>query len=79
MWMHCVQLIENLVILGDFNIDFNRENNFKYLDTLRVNLNMTPVFSKCLTFKDLSQLDWCLTNKSNPFGQIKSFQILVPH
>ncbi|RMZ96632.1 hypothetical protein BpHYR1_021479, partial [Brachionus plicatilis] len=63
---------DSLVILGDFNIDFNRENNFKYLDTLRVNLNMTPVFSKCLTFKDLSQLDWCLTSKSNTFGQFKS-------
>ncbi|RMZ98685.1 hypothetical protein BpHYR1_042787 [Brachionus plicatilis] len=30
---------------------------------------MTPVFSKCLTFKDLSQLDWCLTSKSNTFAK----------
>ncbi|RNA32175.1 hypothetical protein BpHYR1_039833, partial [Brachionus plicatilis] len=60
---------DSLVIFGDFNIDFNKENNSKYLDTLRVNLNMTPVFSKCLTFKDLSQLDWCLLNKSNTFAK----------
>ncbi|RNA23679.1 hypothetical protein BpHYR1_001349 [Brachionus plicatilis] len=66
------QTTDSLVIFGEFNIDFNKENNSKYLDTLRVNLNMTPVFSKCLTFKDLSQLDWCLTSKSNTFGQFKS-------
>ncbi|RNA16962.1 hypothetical protein BpHYR1_034883 [Brachionus plicatilis] len=51
---------DSLVILGDFNIDINRENNSKYLETFRENMNMTPVFNKCLTFKDMSQLDWCL-------------------
>ena len=57
-----------IVILGDFNIDFNKEE--AYLRELEDNFNLLPLFKNKRTFERLSinnelnsgQIDWCFSN-----------------
>jgi hypothetical protein len=57
-----------ILIFGDFNIDFNREE--AYVKELEDNFNLLPMFRNKKTFERLTrdnqcnsgQIDWCFTN-----------------
>ncbi|RNA01219.1 hypothetical protein BpHYR1_004081, partial [Brachionus plicatilis] len=55
----------SLIVMGDFNIDFNQASNKKYLHFFKQQFNLEPYFDKCKTHKNISQLDWCFYNKHN--------------
>ena len=50
----------NVFILGDFNIDFNKKQ--KYLQTFMNDFNLRPTNLNDITHDSGSQLDWCFTN-----------------
>lgn len=64
--------METLIVVGDLNLDFNVEQNKKYLEFFKQHFELEPFFFNSNTFYNVSQLDWCLDNKRNKFKMFKS-------
>ena len=52
----------SILILGDFNVDFNKQKDL--MTTLQDKMNMLPLITNETTFKNISQLDWSFKNKN---------------
>ena len=54
------RILQKIYILGDFNIDFNKDG--KMLKLFEDSLGLQPTFLDSPTHDKGSQLDWCFTN-----------------
>ncbi|RNA40221.1 hypothetical protein BpHYR1_030431, partial [Brachionus plicatilis] len=52
-----------LLIMGDFNVDFNKEKEKSKLDKL-IDMDLQPLFKNRATFEKGSQLDWAFVRLS---------------
>ncbi|RNA12302.1 hypothetical protein BpHYR1_038140, partial [Brachionus plicatilis] len=53
----------NLLIMGDFNVDFNKEKEKSKLDKL-IDMDLQPLFKNRARFEKGSQLDWAFVRLS---------------
>jgi hypothetical protein len=73
--MHLDTSNDDVVIIGDFNIDFNKE--LKFRESLNYEFGLHALFDKETTHEfahnshGFSQLDWCFTNLSPNHWNIK--------